>query len=325
MNLLKEYIKTILVEKRRLHDPDRRKTNLDKLLNYVSQRGLFFHATNKPDIQGVNIKMTYSNPLGIYAYPLTKKYLNRFLKGNLMHSDMQQKYAIILKPKGMLVKASTYTWEQLENDCKKLGLSFEDVKKGRGPMSNDDDHPINGLMYLIFGGNVSLKRRALANMNLRKLGYSGIYSNNDLFAISYDIGSEALFVGSDVIEIIDIVQNPQYGIMYGDEGKQKFNFVNSSREEQLKQLEIHPRLIKTLKNPDEEMQMKVLKSLGDEWAHMFFTYVKKPSENIQMYLAKTNPEIFFKNVLGFIKKEVISQNVIDYLELNYPNKKIRFG
>jgi hypothetical protein len=202
MLLLREYIRSILGEKRRLHDENRVQTEIDKLKLYVD-KDLFFHMTDDYRLFGVNPHLgAFDTPVGIYTYPLTSAYFNKFMSSKLGFAQ-GRKYVVICKPKNInnLIFVSKYTIDDFKNDCIKLKTNPNKVIDKETIKNN----PTSMLMRLIYNNNAN--NFILATKNLIKLGYDGIYDDTAEGVIHSLIPTQAFFVNSSVLTIIDVINN----------------------------------------------------------------------------------------------------------------------
>lgn len=201
---LRYLICNVLNEKRRFHVEDRWKENYEKLKSYVD-KGYFFHMTNEYLLHGLNPHTEHKTPFGIYAYPLTSKMFNLYIDGNKLPYAENRKFILIYSYSGTLLKSSTYLEKDFLNDAKNFGFSNNQILDAR--QNALFDVPLSMLMYLLYDGRFDKHHSVVANKRLRKMGYSGLYDDLGVGIIHQNEPIQAVFVGPDVLNIIDVFDN----------------------------------------------------------------------------------------------------------------------
>jgi hypothetical protein len=270
----RQLIKNVLIEKRQKHSEDRYEDAVTTLKQYVD-KNLFFHMTYDYNLQGLNINTEYNTPIGIYTYPLTKEFFENIMSNNLPFAG-NRKYIIIYKPRRDPLKVSKYTWFNFYEDAKKLGYDVDKIIDQE--KVDKEGLPIRALFWCLYeggkfgsfeGDNKEDDYEAYrgefvkANKNLRKLGYSGIYDDVGAGVIHENEPIQAFFVGSNMLNIIDIVNNPTtiisslmdkiVNVRGGFVVKNKKILNHLSNKQILTLLTQDPEFIKAIDDPTDEM------------------------------------------------------------------------
>jgi hypothetical protein len=131
MNILKQYINTLIQEKRRAEKAGvPQEKSFDSIKQYVD-KGYFFHFSNLNKL-GINPTSKYNTPLGIYGYPLNAKMFTD-LKNDYIPFASERLYIHIFAPKepNTILNTETYSdseYEYDKNEIKNM-LSQEVIKE----------------------------------------------------------------------------------------------------------------------------------------------------------------------------------------------------
>lgn len=307
--LLRALIREILLEKRRLPVEDRiKEESIDVLDEYVD-KGYFFHFTDDYKLQGLNVGGEFDTPLGIYVYPL----ISEFYKNGKVTVPFagNRKYIIIYKQKsgGKFVRSSTYSIEDLKSDGHKLGFNDEQIEKA-SRIAKFESEPMSMLMCLLYstidkdGKLRSSFRKENANRatnRLRKLGYIGMFDDDGIGIIYESEPNQAFFVGSDVCEVVKIVNNPkmakvQHELRIQDYTIKKLN--NLSIERLAEEVINDPKVIKFLSN-NEKIEELIL-YLGEDKLKYVLEQVAAISQKFIDTLNVTCPQLSTEFQLWYI-------------------------
>lgn len=330
---LRYLVRNVLSEKRRFHIEDRWQENYEKLKSYVD-KGYFFHMTDDYLLHGLNPHTEHETPFGIYTYPLTSEMFKLLMENKLPYAT-EREYVILYKPIGNFVKVSQYSEEDFLKDAAKLGIHKKSNIEKIKTFSNKQ-LPASWLMCAMYMGNFDLKNAIIVNKKLRKLGYVGIYDDIGAGVIHDNEPTQAVFVGPDVLNIVDVLKNVKFKLQSGKDVKHKLNkmsieqlkyffsiwanlkyldYIDTSQlpeEIQTIIVKTDPHAINKLSNPTEKVQNLAKEVAYDNLKKMYkrspweIRYNKNPSLEFQLIAVKSDPE-----VIKVIKHP--AQEVIDYI------------
>jgi len=199
----------------------------DYIEMYKDDPDVYISFTQLPKL-GINPNSNYKKPFGVYCYPL-KEFVKNYIKNKKFKNYKLSSYApfsgakesfyiyfIKSKSSKSFIDISIYSYNDLENDLKKLKKLYPYFFTDRYNQINNLINKIdNRLPFKIiwevtkqlaqsFNGSLGLKWNIIFQKNL---GYSGFVDRNELYIMSGDISLEALFLNTHTFDIITVIEN----------------------------------------------------------------------------------------------------------------------